>query len=515
MIAFDTEDDSQGSVKIVNFFDGQDHITYRGEKCRYKAWGYLHEHPNEMYWGANCAYDLVNLFGPWLGKVVTLQYVASGLMRGSYRLAKGTFYDTFRHWPATVEQMGKAIGLPKLSMPHLGCDCDDCVDYCRRDTEITWRFVTEMLSRYEAIGLDSLRSTLPSMALQLFKQFYTKDFCRLEDYHLNAIQKAYYGGRVEVYRLGVIHGTINHYDVNSLFPSVMLGGRYPDTDSISVTLKPDFKREGIFEGSVYIPRTDYPCLPVRDNELIFPYGFVNGSWPYPEIRQLLEDGGKIIKCKEAIEFDEVEEPFTGYVKYCYKHRQESKTELDNVFWKLMLNSLYGKFGQTSALEMIFDDREVILDAKAKHANIIWSAYTTSYARLALLRFLRSTSSLFYTDTDSLFTYDVLSLGKALGQLKLEGTYSQAEFKGNKFYRVDKLTKAKGVNRKYADEFFEKGKVTFKAPVRYRESRRRGTIPNVWRDIEKRNFKEYTKRKNIGGGMTEPWNIFDYQKHMSR
>jgi len=40
---------------------------------------------------------------------------------------------------------------------------------------------------------------------------------------------------------------------------------------------------------------------------------------------------------------------------------------------------------------------------AKHANIIWSAYVTSYPRLSLLRFFGPFSRMFYTDTDSLFT----------------------------------------------------------------------------------------------------------------
>jgi hypothetical protein len=514
MISYDTEDDSQGNVKILNFFDGKNHTTFRGENARFRAWGHIASIGKEQIWAVNAEYDLVNLFGPWLGKICTLQYVRSGLMRASFKEAKITFLDTLRHWPASVEVMGKTIGLPKLSMPHIGCDCDDCVDYCRRDTEICWLFVSEMLSRYEALGLSSIRSTLPSMALQLFKQFYGKEFSEVDDYCLNAMRKGYYGGRVEIFRMGKISGKINHYDVNSLFPSVMKGGVFPDLDSIYTTVKPDFEREGIFEGWVYIPRYDIPGLPVRAGELLFPYGNVYGSWPYPEIRQLLKDGGRVAKCKEAIEFEQIESPFDKYVDFCYRHRLASKTELDKTFWKLMLNSLYGKFGQNGGLEIIYNDKEQMLEGKAKHANVVWSAYITSYARLRMLGFLRSLSTCFYTDTDSLFTFDNLPSSSDLGALKEEGIYKEAEFKGNKLYHLDDSYKAKGVPRKMAEDFFRTGKATYKKPMRFKEGRARGLQPNVWHEVEKETRKGYTKRRILTDGSTEPWEFGEYQRWMS-
>jgi hypothetical protein len=367
-----------------------------------------------------------------------------------------------------------------------------------------------MLARYEAIGLDNCRATLPSMALQLFKRFYSKEFPRVDDYHLNVMRKGYYGGRVEIYRLGEITGKINHYDVNSLFPSVMKGGIFPDLDSLYVTDKPDFENEGIFEGWLYIPKTDIPGLPVRVNELIFPYGAIFGSWPYPEIRQLLKDGGRVVKCKEAIEFDEVESPFNGYVDYCYEHRLEAKTELDKTFWKLMLNSLYGKFGQSSGLDIIYDDMDKTLEGKAIHVNVVWSAYITSYARLRMLSVLRSCRTPFYTDTDSLFTFDNFSTSPELGALKLEGQYSTAEFKGNKLYSVDNFPKAKGVPRKLAGDFFRTGKAIFKKPMRFREGRKRYMQANVWHTVEKEALKDYSKRKVIANGFTEPWDYLEYR-----
>ena len=513
MVTVDTEDNSQGLVTIIDFFDGKTHSTFTGENCRYKAWGYLREVAPETVWACNAEYDLINIFGPWIGKLCTLQYVKAGLMRASYREGKITFLDTIRHWPVSVEGMGKIIGLPKLSMPHLGCDCDSCIEYCQRDAEITWRYVDAMLQRYEGLGLETIRSTLPSMAFQLFRKFYPNEFPVIPDYIKQTMRKGYYGGRVEIYRVGEIDGPVNHYDVNSLFPSVMLDRSYPCVNSIYVTGTPNFQKEGIFEGWINLPHTEFPCLPVRASEIVFPYGSIYGVWPYPEVRQALEDGGEILSCKQCIEFDEVENPFDSYVRFCYGNRLQSVNPIDSAFWKLLLNSLYGKFGSHNEITVIYNDEEKILTGDSKQANVIWSAYVTSYARLKLLGYLRSASKNYYTDTDSLFTPDELPVSTDLGALKLEGIYSKAWFKGNKIYCVDGIAKSKGVPKSQALEFFQNGRATYRKPSRLRESRRRGIQANVWNDVSKEFRKDYTKRKITIDGTTEAWNIDEYHGFM--
>lgn len=517
MLALDTEDDSEGDVKIINFFNGVKHKTFTGKDLRVKAWDYLNTFKKrEMVWACNAEYDIINLFGSeWIGRLITLLYVSSGLMRGSFKEAPVTFYDTLRHWPMSVEQMGKFLGLPKLKQDFLS------VKYCRRDTEIVWRFVNQMLSRYEALGL-SLRSTLPAMALQLFKKFYGDDFIQLPPDVLEFLRNGYYGGRVEVFRTGKIEGDIHHYDVNSLFPSVMRNLPFPVLSSWRHTIKPDFSREGMFEGWVKILETNITCLPVReDDEIVFPYGGVYGTWPYVEIRQLLEDGGQVLHCKKAIEFWDTERPFPEYVDFCYQKRLESTTDLDRVFWKLMLNSLYGKFAQSRGLTTIYFDKqqkrvaEKTIDSQSKVSNVIWSAYVTAYGRVKLLSYLRECSEVYYTDTDSIFTPDVLSVSNELGSLKEEGRYKKAEFLGNKLYVVDGLAKAKGVPRGSAMDFIRTGRAIYRRPARFRESLRTFARANVWYSVEKKLEKRYTKRKSLDNGMTRAWDYSEYRREMKK
>lgn len=575
-LAIDTEDDSNGLVNIVNVFDGLSHTSWVRDPpqrdldaFRLPVWNWLYSRATIKWqkgqprnrrpgderrrrltiWACNTEYDLINLFGgQWLGKMNTLQYVSSGLLRATNIDRHITFLDTLRHWPMSVEHMGGYLGLPKL-------DADfHSVEYCRRDTEIVWRFVAEMLDRYETLGL-TLKATLPSMALQLFKKkFFRKKFRALPAFIVEKYRNGYYGGRVEVYRFGYVPGPIRHYDVNSLFPSVMVDGAFPDLHQYRITRNPDWAdAEGMADVTITIPATEYPALPMRGSEdMVYAWGTLRGMWPYPEIRQALADGATIERVHGAYEHQRAPTPFREYVHYCYDQRARAQHEMDNVVWKLFMNSLYGKFGQRPELEMIFDDQFMRIESEpSPAANVIWAAYVTCLARLRLLSFLRQTTRCYYTDTDSLFTPDRLPTSKALGALKLEGVYTGMEAKGNKMYAVDldpaevaklpekerlryhadrgdgSLTryKAKGVQKSQvvngtlvsdaARDFIRTGRAVFRKPIRFRESRRVLLTPNVWIEMEKRREAVYTKRRLLEDGRTEPWEWARYCDAMER
>ncbi len=519
ILALDTEDDSKGRVTICNFFDGVSHYTFTGRRLRERAWDFLSEKAPAHVWACNVEYDLINLFGPWLGKFCTMQYVSAGLLRatlrtrnvsysGAYQHRPGkaaniTFYDTLRHWPASVAQMGERLGIPKHEQDFRS------VAYCQRDTEIVFRYVEEMLKRYAALGLD-IKATLPSMALQFFKQFWPAPFVALPASMKPWLRDGYHGGRVEVYRFGEIIGHTHHYDINSLYPSVMQDYPYPDTLSRRWTYHPDFSQEGMAHVTVRLPAWEHPPLPVvYEGEIVYPYGRLTGTWTYPEIRQVLLDGGTLERVHFALECSRTVRPFPKYVQFCYKKKETADNPIDRAFWKLMLNALYGKFGQKPGLTMIYQDRQFTLETDAPHANVIWAAYVTAYARLRLLRYLRACSRVYYTDTDSLFTPDVLPTGDALGDLRHVGTYRRVDFVGNKIYTLDGTAKAKGVPVAHAAEFVKTGRAVYRKPARFRESRRTFARANVWYIVEKHLRKTYSKRIMYSDGSTAPWEISQY------
>ena len=44
MLTVDTEDDSNGNVTIIDFYDGKKHNTFTGLSLRIDAWNFLSKH---------------------------------------------------------------------------------------------------------------------------------------------------------------------------------------------------------------------------------------------------------------------------------------------------------------------------------------------------------------------------------------------------------------------------------------------------------------------------------------
>lgn len=516
ILSFDTEDDSRGNPLLVDFYDGEKHHTFTDMLT---GWEWLVTQSPAHVWACNTEYDLLNLFGIRAATALTLQYVSSGLMRATMQEADIVFYDTLRHWPMSVDAMGKYIGKPKMKDYLSDKVTPKLIDACRRDTEIVFDFVKKMLLNYSNLGL-KIKSTLPAMAMQYWQNnFNHYDLPRIRKETRKKFREGYYGGRVEVFRFRPLNGPVYHYDVNSLYPFVMAKYLYPDiTKRERETSKPDFEKYGMAAIDIEIPYHNIPCLPYRsDKEIMFPYGKISGVYCYPEIRQAIRDGGKILKINWAIEYDNGIEPFAGYVNACYKKRMASGTDLDKTFWKLMMNSLYGKFGSKDSLLTLSNDREFTITSASRFSNVIWAAYVTCYARLTLLEKLRQVKTVYYTDTDSIFTPDDMKTGNGLGELKLEGVYSQAEFFGNKVYVVDDTYRARGIPRKKegsktdpAKDFIRTGRCIFRRPARLRESRRSFATANVWYKSEKTFKAKYTKRKVLTNGETKPLTLALYR-----
>jgi hypothetical protein len=504
LLALDTEDDSKGHVRIINVFDGVLHRTFTGRNMRVRAWTWLASLPSSDVWACNAEYDLINVFGPWVGKLCTLQYTSAGLMRASFQDAPVTFYDTLRHWQRSVGEMGEALGLPKLEQDFRS------VAYCRRDTEIVWRFVALMLGRYEALGLRP-HATLPGVALELWRQHWA-DPCGVPDDLVAWFREGYHGGRVECYRLGDIYERTHHYDVVSLYPSVMVGASFPDVvGPWRETRRPSWEREGMADVTLQLPATEYPALPWRapSDELCYPYGRFRGLWTYPEIRQALADGGRIERVHRAVEYRRTVAPFRTFVEQCFTARQATEDYFDRLLWKLMMNSLYGKFGSRNELEVIYKDRLHVLTTRAKHVNVIWAAYVTALARIRMVGELRAAHPVWYTDTDSLFTPTVRPTGAGLGELKLEGTAAgttddYTKIRGNKLYIFGAIARAKGVKPEYAADFIRTGRAVFRQPARLRQSARLAVTPNYWYRVTRELHAVYAKRKVHEDGTSEPW-----------
>lgn len=516
---FDTEDDSQGRVYWINFFNGREHVSF---DHFHRAIEWVVDQTGE-FWAVNLEYDLINLFGPLLDNLCVLTYGGFGLLKASLFRKPVRFFNTLRHWPLSVEEMGTRLGYPKLPFDPKN------LAYCRRDCEITWLFIEQMVKRYQELGMEEVKATLPSTALALFRE----KFCKVRYFRdpstdvWDFLAQARYGGRCEVFVTKPVNGSVYEYDINSSYPYAMRTENFPDLDTIQVDPKtPDLDREGVGTVTVRCPTMQYPLLPYKrpdDGKLLFPTGCFTGTWTYPEIREALRHGYTILKYHGAIEYEAMPTPFRSYIDFLYRKRQAVKDSdpLMAYTLKIAMNATFGKFGEEGDLQVISQGKRYSLHQIPKHSNMVWAAYILAYGRLNLYRYMMQTTKkgeLLYVDTDSIFVRSrvrAFQHSEQLGRLAHKGTYRYAHFKLPKLYRVDETFKAKGIpsdrqNKAFPDalkkEFFYDGVAEFLKPYRWLEAKRLKEQPNVWHTVTKELKATYDKREVRKDGTTWPLKI---------
>jgi len=299
------------------------------------------------------------------------------------------------------------------------------------------------------------------------------------------VRESYYGGRVEVFKF---YGKdVACYDVNSMYPFVMKNFPYPIGELYH---EKNLNKEGFSRAKVKIPDVYIPLLPFKlRHKLMFIKGEAEGCWTNFELRKA-KSLGYDVELLDGYVCDDTDYIFDNFIKDVYAKRLEAKKNgnksLDYMY-KLIMNSVYGKFGSRSETERIvmnrierikngeellkkfvFDDG-VYAMVKYKVANTSYydyviASYITSYARCVLFDYLHKVeNNVLYCDTDSLFVENDNTLenyvGDELGQLKREYSANLGKFLLPKVYAVQtdkKIVKAKGVmvNRSNFDRIFD-------------------------------------------------------------
>jgi hypothetical protein len=235
-------------------------------------------------------------------------------------------------------------------------------------------------------------------------------------------------------------------------------------------------------------------------------------------------------------------PFVTYVTDMYKNKRET-TGLKRDFYKLMLNGLYGKFGEIHKTKSIyapsFDPaQEAALlkehgpqaaptwkpisqaredgywswqtpnGGRANNSLYSWAAYIAARARVInwqtqMQAWEEHDTSTFYTDTDSFLVDQRLPaalVGDELGMLKAVKTQVRAVW-GAKHYLTDEGLVLKGVRRRAVP----KGEAGFTWPAvtGVRSAIHLNTQAGIPREMWREPTGEYVKRQVLEGGETLP------------
>lgn len=517
IIAFDTEDDSKGTPLLFSFygdFPAKEFVTKHWEE----ALDFIYEvEDTSIFVAHNLEYDVANLFKQSDYLMVDKMLYASSLLKVDLYGTKHFMLNTHSFFKGSLAKMGEFVGVEKLEGDALS------EAYVIQDAKIAYTF-TKMFQEklVKEVGVN-LSVTIGKMAMDTYRRSHMIKKKQITYNSPNCL-KAYYGGRVEIFKKGITKD-IKVTDINSAYPFVMKEYDYPDTASIEPSSIKTHKY-GIGRFDMYVPPDTFlPVLPYKspDKRLFFPVGNFSGWWTYQEVRYAIEMGATIVKEYEGEGTNRGCRPFESFIDTYYEKRQECKTRLqknpddtqatfDSLFYKFWLNNLYGKWCQhKDGVEMTRDKwpdfkldklREtpgfketkigcfynytVPKTELPKTANFMWGIYVTSYARIYLHKGLQavhnSGHSLLYCDTDSVM-YSAnndsvpFNITNNLGDWDIEkfdlGIFRQAKGyllcdKENSDYIIKKVA-CKGVPTNYAYDFIVDGMAKIMKPYRMKEA----------------------------------------------
>jgi hypothetical protein len=393
--------------------------------------------------------------------------------------------DSLNWFKASLKKLGDIFGLKKFDINFESCSMKELIEYCKRDVDILEKvveFLDNMHKEYDIWWTLSIAQ----MTYRIFrKHFLDKTlFSPNIDDIMKLERNSYKGGRVEVFDLNRFE-EIFKYDINSLYPYIMKTSKVPiklksyyskkHCDKLSfqqkrIILDKELKQDKLIIVEATIEEySDFPTISVRkEGKLIFP----NGRFKcYLTTNEYLKVKDKV---KDIHQFSVYHGDllFRKFVDTFYSKRNIAKANKNKVmsyFYKILLNSLYGKFGQRrfefKRFKELDDFKEfgIIehIDAETfenhhvhyflgkafkkeiyednPRAFVAIASHITANARLELYKYIQENKDkIVYCDTDSVFLTEQrlennYNDSKTLGGMKFEGTLKNFKAYGCKDY----------------------------------------------------------------------------------
>ena len=414
------------------------------------------------------------------------------ILRWSQAGRKLECLDSLNWWRTSLANIGHRVGLEKLDRPDLDACPAQADVYCRRDVEILVRAVTQWWDWVQVQDFGGAAPTLASQAMHAYRHRFMRRPIYIDntDRANTLAREAYHGGRVECFRLGEFHTEHHLLDVNSMYPYVMQENLFP-TKLLHACKS--YSRRNLYEAlaqycvvAEVTLDTEEPAYPVRDGlRLYFPVGQFRAFLCTGELIHAMERGH--IRSVQRVAVYECADIFTEFVEELTELRNRAKYEGDELAahqFKILANSLYGKFGQRGLFWEPEEQSEDLTaeawsevcvetgaitryrrfgglvqaqatESESRDSMPAIAAHVTSYARMYLWSMIQQAGRehVLYTDTDSLFVdwigrrrLQARCDEERLGALADQGRSKCGCFWGPKDYHLGFRARHKGVRK---------------------------------------------------------------------
>ncbi len=401
--------------------------------------------------------------------------------------------DNMNYFSTSLKILGKNVGVEKLEVDFNKVSKKELNIYCKQDVNILLQTWKKYLNWFMENDLGNFGITISSQAFNTFRHRFmnTDIFIHNRRAVLNLERESYFGGRTECFKLGnFTDDTFYYLDINSMYPAVMFDNKFPTKFlSYDLNIKPivlELMMKKFSAVARVIIKTKNPIVPTRmNNKLVYPVGKFETVLSTPELKLVIEE--KCLYKVISATYYEDDFIFKEFINFFYTERVKAKHE-NNIayvlFFKLLMNSLYGKFGQkvgqwetigkckseeveywsefVPSLNKVYRMRKISgliqcykREQESFNSFPAISSHVTSFARVKLYEFMKiaDPKNVYYCDTDSLFVnskgYERLKPfinNYELGYLKLESVSNKLEIKGCKNYIFGDLNKHKGLSK---------------------------------------------------------------------
>lgn len=388
----------------------------------------------------------------------------------SAKIGRCEIRDSWNLLPAPLKEFGSKLEIDyaKLEEGARNDNMPEIKSYLAQDCVGLWGAIDKFEQQY------GRHLTQAGASMAQWEKISEQKAPRTDKAFFKKFSEFYYGGRVQVFERGYVKGPKQVYDIRSAYPRAMLD----DHPYQPIYRELAYPRTVIGPDMVTIDCISNGALPYREphGPITFPRDNVRRRYHCTgwEVNAALDTGSlREVEIINAIRFGGLQN-FSKYILNFYNLRKMYRQAGDDAaafFAKILMNSLYGKFGanpENYGNYMLcpwdrkmdhaqdgyeFDGRIGMhailrrdLDPWQEHyINVATAASITGWVRAYLWRALDAAQGPVYCDTDCVMATSVpgLELGEELGQWNHEGTFTEGWFAGKKLY--------------YLKGSFEKGK----------------------------------------------------------
>ena len=341
-------------------------------------------------------------------------------------------------------------------------------EYLRADCESLWEALEALATYAEREDLDLTGTVGGSSWANARRLLDLPDAMLSISDHVFA-RKAYYGGRVQVFRPFSRKGF--EYDVNSLYPAALARMSLPcgapaRRHGLEASAAYLSGCDGVYRVAVRVPSMWIPPLPTRTRKRsAYPTGRFRGVYCGNELRYAESQGVMVEEVFEALVYPESKNVFKPWIEKLWALRANApggKSGPWGTFLKFYMNSLTGKLGmRPESQTYVVNPRTLPKGAsmlsegvysypgpvvRKRHGrwvagspccHVLWAGYLTAWGRIQWHRWATEGGGqdLCMGDTDSIFSEEprYREVGDGLGQLQRNGTYRDLRVTAPKFY----------------------------------------------------------------------------------